>query len=152
MDESEAPAKAALTATSAAEPKPARTLRPLTMIWRQALQYPRQLMFALLALITTSAATLAIPALFKVIIDTAFGPGASIDEIATSFRYLLMIVAVLGLATALLPQQLLGKSDFFSSGHAGDAGASRANMIKNHGLHSILLECGDAVCIAVNTR
>ena len=100
MDESEAPAKAALTATSAAEPKPARTLRPLTMIWRQALQYPKQLMFALLALITTSAATLAIPALFKVIIDTAFGPGASIDEIATSFRYLLMIVAVLGLATA----------------------------------------------------
>ena len=100
MDESEAPATAALTVTPAAEPKPARTLRPLMMIWRQALQYPKHLMFALLALMTTSAATLAIPARFKIIIDNAFGPGASIDEIGTSFRYLLMIVAVLGMATA----------------------------------------------------
>ena len=101
MDESEAPAAAALTATPAAEPKPARTLRPLVMIWRQALCYPRHLIFALLALMTTSAATLAIPARFKVIIDTAFGPGASLDDIGSSFRYLLMIVAVLGLATAM---------------------------------------------------
>ena len=101
MDESEAPAAAALTATPAPEPKPARTLRPLVMIWRQALCYPRHLIFALLALMTTSAATLAIPARFKVIIDTAFGPGASIAAIGSSFRYLLMIVAVLGLATAM---------------------------------------------------
>ena len=101
MDESEAPAAAALTARPAPEPKPARTLRPLVMIWRQALRYPRHLAFALLALMTTSAATLAIPARFKVIIDTAFGPGASLDDIGSSFRYLLMIVAVLGLATAM---------------------------------------------------
>ena len=101
MDESEAPAAAALTATPAPEPKPVRTLRPLMMIWRQALCYPRHLIFALLALMTTSAATLAIPARFKVIIDTAFGPGASIAAIGSSFRYLLMIVAVLGLATAM---------------------------------------------------
>ena len=104
MDESDAPATAGLNDTPAQEPaspaKPARTLRPLVMIWRQALKYPRHLMVALLALMTTSAATLAIPARFKVIIDKAFGPGASIDEIGTSFRYLLMIVAVLGMATA----------------------------------------------------
>ena len=101
MDESDAPATAGLNETSAAPGKPARTLRPLVMIWRQALQYPRHLTFALLALMTTSAATLAIPARFKVIIDNAFGPGASLDDIGSSFRYLLMIVAVLGIATAM---------------------------------------------------
>ena len=99
MDESDAPASAATTETRAAA-KPARTLRPLVMIWRQALRYPRHLLIALFALMTTSAATLAIPARFKVIIDDAFGPGANIDAIGNSFRYLLMIVAVLGLATA----------------------------------------------------
>jgi ATP-binding cassette subfamily B protein len=82
-------------------PRAVRTLRPLMMIWRQALRYPRQLIFAVLALMTTSAATLAIPARFKVIIDDAFGPGASLDQIGASFRYLLMIVAVLGMATAV---------------------------------------------------
>ena len=80
---------------------PARTLRPLAMIWRAASRYPKQLAIALLALMTTSAATLAIPARFKVIIDDAFGPGASLDQIGHSFRYLLMIVGVLGVATAL---------------------------------------------------
>ena len=100
MDESEAPAVAA-PPPAPAEAKPARTMRPLIMIWRQALNYPRHLAFALLALMTTSAATLAIPARFKVIIDKAFGPGASLVEIGHSFRYLLMIVAVLGIATAM---------------------------------------------------
>ncbi len=100
MDESEAPAAAA-PPPAPAEAKPARTMRPLIMIWRQALRYPRHLAFALLALMTTSAATLAIPARFKVIIDKAFGPGASLIEIGHSFRYLLMIVAVLGIATAM---------------------------------------------------
>jgi ATP-binding cassette subfamily B protein len=71
------------------------------MIWRQALRYPRQLTFAVMALMATSAATLAIPARFKVIIDDAFGPGANLDQIGASFRYLLMIVAVLGMATAV---------------------------------------------------
>jgi ATP-binding cassette, subfamily B, bacterial len=84
-----------------AEPRPAKTLRPLTMIWARALRYPKQLAVALFALLTTSAATLAIPARFKVIIDDAFGPGANLDSIAHSFQYLLMIVAVLGGATAL---------------------------------------------------
>ena len=103
MSHSEAPVAAeppSARAAPAAAP-PARTLRPLTMIWREALRYPRQLTIAFLALLTTSAATLAIPARFKVIIDHAFGPGASLDQIGHSFRYLLMIVAVLGVATAL---------------------------------------------------
>jgi ATP-binding cassette, subfamily B, bacterial len=88
-------------ASAATPPRPVRTLRPLMMIWRQALRYPRQLLVAFLALLTTSAATLAIPARFKVIIDDAFGPGANLGEIGASFRYLLMIVAVLGIATAV---------------------------------------------------
>ena len=40
MDESDAPATAGLNDTPAATAKPARTLRPLVMIWRQALSYP----------------------------------------------------------------------------------------------------------------
>ena len=41
--------------------KPAKDLGPLRMIWNEALKYPRQLTFALVALLISSAATLAIP-------------------------------------------------------------------------------------------
>ena len=88
-------------AAPAPEAKPARTLGPLRMIWRETLHYPRQVVFALLALLATSSATIAIPARFKAIIDQAFGPGADPQVIGNSFRYLLMIVAVLGVATAV---------------------------------------------------
>lgn len=71
------------------------------MIWRQALQYPGHLAAAFLALLTTSTATIAIPARFKAIIDQAFGPGANAETINTSFQYLAMIVVVLGAATAV---------------------------------------------------
>lgn len=81
--------------------KPARSLGPLRMIWRQALQYPGHLAAAFLALLTTSTATIAIPARFKAIIDQAFGPGANAETINTSFQYLAMIVVVLGAATAV---------------------------------------------------
>lgn len=84
-----------------AEPRPARTLGPLGMIWRQALHYPGQLTAAFLALLTTSTATIAIPARFKAIIDEAFGPGANPDTINGAFRYLAMIVVILGIATAV---------------------------------------------------
>lgn len=86
---------------SPAEAKPARTLGPLRMIWRETTKYPKQVSIALFALLTTSSATIAIPARFKVIIDQAFGPGANPQTIGASFQYLLMIVVVLGLATAL---------------------------------------------------
>ncbi|MGH6787430.1 MAG: ABC transporter transmembrane domain-containing protein [Novosphingobium sp.] len=98
MDPAAEPAEPADLAPPA---KPARTLGPLRMIWRQVLRYPRQLSLAFVALLTTSAATIAIPARFKVIIDQAFGPGADPTVIGDSFRYLLMIVAVLGVATAI---------------------------------------------------
>ncbi|WP_423140988.1 ABC transporter transmembrane domain-containing protein [Parablastomonas sp. CN1-191] len=88
------------TPDAAAAP-PARTLGPLRMIWRQAAQYPRHIAIALFALTITASATIAIPARFKVIVDKAFGAGADRDTIAHSFRYLLMIVVVLGIGTAL---------------------------------------------------
>jgi ATP-binding cassette subfamily B protein len=98
MDEGTNQAAEAATAT---EPKPARNLGPLRMIWRQALNYPGQVAIAFAALLTTSAATIAIPARFKSIIDQAFGPGASPDTINEAFRYLVMIVVILGVATAV---------------------------------------------------
>ncbi len=86
---------------STPEGKPARSLGPLRMIWRLTLAYPRQIVIALLALLTTSSATIAIPARFKAIIDQAFGPHAAVETINHAFYYLLMIVVVLGIATAL---------------------------------------------------
>ncbi|MCB2073021.1 MAG: ATP-binding cassette domain-containing protein [Novosphingobium sp.] len=90
-------------AEEAVEPaaKPAKSLGPLRMIWKAASAYPRQIVIAFIALLTTSSATIAIPARFKVIIDKAFGANADVATIDESFRYLLMIVVVLGLATAV---------------------------------------------------
>nr|WP_166178354.1 ABC transporter transmembrane domain-containing protein [Altererythrobacter segetis] len=84
-----------------AEGKPAKDLGPLRMIWREALKYPRQVSFALVALLISSAATLAIPYRFRVIIDRAFGAHADVSVINHSFYYLFMIVVVLGLASAI---------------------------------------------------
>jgi ATP-binding cassette subfamily B protein len=91
---------AALPDTAEPEPK-ARNLGPLRMVYRTALQYPREIAFALAALLITSAATLAIPWRFKVIVDEAFGGAATADDIAHAFQYLLMIVVILGIGTAL---------------------------------------------------
>ena len=84
----------------APEAKPARSLGPLRMVWRETAKYPRQVLFAALALLITASATLAIPAGFKLVIDRGFGPGGDVAELARWFRYLLGIVLVLGLGTA----------------------------------------------------
>ena len=84
-----------------AEPKPARSVRPLLMIWRQALQYPGRVALALIALTITAGATLAIPSGFKLIIDRGFSAGGNPDDIARWFRYLFLIVGVLALGTAM---------------------------------------------------
>jgi ATP-binding cassette subfamily B protein len=81
--------------------KPAKDLGPLRMIFREALKYPRQVAIAVVALLISSAATLAIPYRFKVIIDRAFGANSDVTQINSSFRYLMMIVVVLGLASAV---------------------------------------------------
>ncbi|WDA42487.1 ABC transporter transmembrane domain-containing protein [Erythrobacter sp. BLCC-B19] len=95
-------AAAAVAASETAEPAPkARSLAPLRMVFGAALQYPREIALALIALVITSAATLAIPYRFKVIVDEAFTGNADPEQIGHAFQYLLMIVAILGLGTAL---------------------------------------------------
>ena len=71
------------------------------MIWRLAGRYPREVLIALLALLTTSGATIAIPMRFRVIVDQAFGPGARVDDVSRAFELMLVIVVILGLATAV---------------------------------------------------
>jgi len=93
--------EAPIQATSAEEPKPARTLGPLRMVWAAAAKYPRQVVFALLALITTAAATTSIPYNLKNIIDKGFGPDATQAGIANVFELLLGVVLVLGIGTAI---------------------------------------------------
>ena len=74
----------------------------LWIVWRAAGKYPAQIAAALFFLIMSSAATLAIPYGFKRVIDQGFGShGASPHAVTTAFHYLLMIVSVLALATAL---------------------------------------------------
>lgn len=87
-------------APSAAEPAPKRRLGDLAMVWQHARKYPRQIATAGLALIFTSAATIGIPYGFKRVIDRGFGPGEN-GTVDSSFHYLLMIVVVLALATAV---------------------------------------------------
>jgi len=92
--------EAQIETSSAEEPKPARSLGPLRMVYRETAKYPKQVAVALLALLTTASATIAIPARFKAIIDRAFGAGANVEVINQSFQYLFMIVLVLGIGTA----------------------------------------------------
>ena len=84
-----------------AEAPPARNLGPLRMVVKETAKYPRQMILALLALMVTASATLAIPAGFRMVVDQGFGPGGNMAEIARWFRYLLLIVVVLGLGTAV---------------------------------------------------
>jgi ATP-binding cassette subfamily B protein len=83
------------------EGKPAKDLGPLRMIWRETFQYRWRVTAALAALVVSSAATLAIPYRFKAILDRAFGDKADLAVINHSFRYLMMIVVVLGMASAV---------------------------------------------------
>jgi ATP-binding cassette subfamily B protein len=78
-----------------------RSLSPLLMIWRQLLRYPGRLATAGLALVVTASATLAIPAGFRLVIDRGFGAGGNPADIGRWFEYLLMIVVVLAIGTAV---------------------------------------------------
>lgn len=83
-----------------AEPRPARTLGPLGMIWKAALAYPGKVAIAGVALVTTATATLGIPWGFRQIIDQGFARGADPHAIQSWFAALLAIVAVLAIGTA----------------------------------------------------
>ena len=83
------------------EPKQARSLGPLKMVYQAAANYPLQITLALMALLITAGAMLAIPAGFKLIIDRGFAAGSDTADIGRWFRYLLVIVGVLSVGTAL---------------------------------------------------
>ena len=87
--------------SSNSEPKKAKSLGPLKMVYAAAANYPTQIALAFIALLITAAATLAIPAGFKMVIDRGFAEGGDPADIARWFRYLLMIVGVLAIGTAL---------------------------------------------------
>ncbi|WP_241765952.1 ABC transporter transmembrane domain-containing protein [Erythrobacter longus] len=70
------------------------------MVYREAAKYPREVIFALIALSVTAAGTLAIPAAIQLIVDRGFGTVEEGTEIARWFRYLGMIVVVIALGTA----------------------------------------------------
>ncbi len=88
-------------ASAERDPK-TRSLGSLRMVWRYAVRHPRQIAIAAGALVTTSTATIAIPYGFKRVIDRGFvAGGGDGGAVATAFHYLLMIVAVLAVATAV---------------------------------------------------
>ncbi|KTT69558.1 ABC transporter transmembrane domain-containing protein [Sphingomonas endophytica] len=87
---------------SASDVAPSRRLGNLAMVFRHAAKYPLQITAAFTALAVTSGATLAIPYSFKRVIDRGFAGGdASSASVSSSFHYMLMIVAVLALGTAV---------------------------------------------------
>jgi ATP-binding cassette, subfamily B, bacterial len=75
-----------------------KKLSNLGVIWRHTVRYPKQIMFALVALVVAAGSTLAIPWGLKGIIDNGFIENGG--DIAPYFRTLLGIVAILGLSTA----------------------------------------------------
>ena len=83
------------------QPSPRDGARPalgsLAMLWRFAARYPGRIAGALIALIISSAATLAIPSGFRLVIDRGFMGGGNISR---WFEYLLLIVLILAMATA----------------------------------------------------
>ncbi len=91
--------------TAAESPAPAppqsRSLGPLRMIWKAAMAYPGRVATAALALMVTASATLAFPSAFKLIIDRGFARGGQPEDISRWFEYLLVLVLVLALGTAL---------------------------------------------------
>ena len=79
-------------------PAPLKKIGNPRMVFDRAIAYPKEIAFALLALIVSAMATLSIPAGFKTIIDKGFIAGNG--DVAPYFQGLLGIVAVLAVATA----------------------------------------------------
>jgi ATP-binding cassette subfamily B protein len=85
---------------SANRPK-GRSVRNLRMVWSFAFRYPGHIAIAGLALLVAAGATSGVPYAFKLIIDKGFEHGGGARDIARWFEYLLLLVAVLALATAV---------------------------------------------------
>lgn len=78
-----------------------RSVKNLRMVWGFALHYKLQIAVAALALFVAAAATSGVPYAFKLIIDKGFAAGGSTRDIARWFQYLLMLVGIMALATAV---------------------------------------------------
>jgi len=87
-------------------PPKAKSLGPLRMVFSRAVKYPRQLTLSAIALLITAViSSIALPSALRLIIDRGFGAGdgggGDPADIGRWFRYLLMLVGVLGVGTAL---------------------------------------------------
>jgi ATP-binding cassette subfamily B protein len=72
------------------------------MVWGFTANYPLHIAAAALALLVAAAATSGVPYAFKLIIDKGFAQGAgSTRDIARWFEYLLMLVGMMAIATAV---------------------------------------------------
>ncbi|MCC2979756.1 ABC transporter transmembrane domain-containing protein [Sphingomonas sp. IC4-52] len=89
-----------MASNAAVEPPSTRRIGNLALVWRHAKRYPGQIAAAWTALAITSAATIAIPYSFKRVIDRGFTANAG-EAVAGAFHYMLMIVAVLAIGTAV---------------------------------------------------
>jgi ATP-binding cassette subfamily B protein len=78
-----------------------RSVKNLRMVWGFALRYPGHISVAGLALLAAAGATSGIPYAFKLIIDKGFAHGGGTGDIARWFEYLLLLVGVMAIATAL---------------------------------------------------
>ncbi len=88
------PTEATTPIAKAAKPK----LGSLAMIWHFARRYPKQILFACIALVVAASSTLAIPMGSKMIIDKGFIENGG--DVAPYFQLLLGIVVILGISTA----------------------------------------------------
>ena len=88
-------------ATTPATRPPGRSVKNLRMIWSFAIRYPTHIAIAALALLVAAAATSGVPYAFKLIIDKGFAAGAGTGDIGRWFEYLLMLVGVMAIATAV---------------------------------------------------
>ena len=89
-----------MATSPAARPK-GRSVKNLRMVWRFALHYPGHIAIAALALLLAAGATSGVPYAFKLIIDKGFASGGTTHDIARWFEYLLLLVAVMAIATAV---------------------------------------------------
>ena len=84
------------------DPPKAKNLSGLRMVWRFASHYRLQLVAAAIALLFAAAATSGVPYAFKLIIDRGFAANnGQTGDIARWFEYLLMLVGVMAIATAV---------------------------------------------------
>src|SRR3954471_22378149 len=90
-----------MATTPESRPK-GRSVKNLRMVWGFALKYPGHIAVAALALVVAAAATSGVPYAFKLIIDKGFASDANTSrDLARWFEYLLLLVGVMALATAV---------------------------------------------------